>query len=70
MSIPKDAEALRFARESRANEALKMKDEQIRILTEQNNSLLASLDQVEQEANGIQVRNPPRRGDELRVLPA
>lgn len=35
---------LRAARESRANEALKMKDEQLRILQEQNNQLLSNLD--------------------------
>ncbi|CAN0542370.1 unnamed protein product, partial [Scytosiphon promiscuus] len=35
---------LRAARESRANEALKMKDEQLRILQHQNNQLLGNLD--------------------------
>lgn len=35
---------LRAARESRANEALKMKDEQLRILQNQNNQLLRNLD--------------------------
>lgn len=35
---------LRAARESRANEALKMKDEQLRILQVQNNQLLSNLD--------------------------
>lgn len=35
---------LRAARESRANEALRMKDEQLRILQDQNNQLLANLD--------------------------
>lgn len=35
---------LRAARESRANEALKMKDEQLRILQLQNNQLLGNLD--------------------------
>lgn len=35
---------LRAARESRANEALKMKDEQLRILQDQNNQLLGNLD--------------------------
>ena len=33
-------------RESRAQEAVKMKDEQLRILTEQNSQLLRSLDAV------------------------
>ena len=32
-----------------------MKDEQLRILTEQNNQLLGSLDQAEEEANSIQM---------------
>jgi hypothetical protein len=38
---------LRAARESRASEALKMKDEQLRILQEQNSQLLGGLDRVE-----------------------
>ncbi|CAM9336345.1 unnamed protein product [Chrysoparadoxa australica] len=45
---------LRAARETRANEALKMKDEQLRILQEQNNTLLGNLDRVEEEATRIQ----------------
>ena len=52
---PRSVADLRAARESRANEALKMKDEQLRILTEQNNQLLGSLDQAEEEANSIQM---------------
>ena len=40
------ADDLRKARESRAADALKMKDEQLRILTEQNSNLLKSLDKV------------------------
>ena len=52
---PRSVADLRAARESRANEALKMKDEQLRILTEQNNQLLGSLDQAEEEANAIQM---------------
>lgn len=40
------AEDLRKARESRASEALKMKDEQLKILSEQNANLLSSLDKV------------------------
>jgi hypothetical protein len=39
-------EELRKARESRAAEALKMKDEQLRILSEQNSQLLKQLDRV------------------------
>lgn len=38
---------LRAARETRAGEALKMKDEQLRILQEQNSQLLHGLDKVE-----------------------
>ncbi len=40
------AEELRRARESRAAEALKMKDEQITMLTQQNSSLLDALNKV------------------------
>jgi len=46
---------LRAARESRANEALKMKDEQMRILSQQNSQLLSNLDKVEEDANNIQL---------------
>jgi hypothetical protein len=42
-------------RESRAAEALRMKDEQIRVLQEQNSHLLRSLDQVEEESNRLQL---------------
>ena len=42
-------------RDSRAQEAIKMKDEQLRILTEQNSHLLRSLDSVEEEANTMQL---------------
>jgi phage portal protein BeeE len=40
------AEQLRNARETRAQEALRMKDEQLRILAEQNAALHSSLDKV------------------------
>jgi len=40
------ADELRKARESRAAEALRMKDEQLRILSEQNANLLQTLDRV------------------------
>jgi myosin protein heavy chain len=46
---------LQTAKESRASEALKMKDEQIRILTEQNNKLLSSLDHTEEDLRTIQL---------------
>ena len=42
-------------RDSRAQEAIRMKDEQLRILTEQNSHLLKNLDAVEEEANRIQL---------------
>jgi len=48
-------EDLRRARESRAADALRMKDEQLAILSEQNRSLLSSLDKLEEEANTIQL---------------
>lgn len=44
-------EELRKARESRAAEALKMKDEQLRILTEQNASLMKTLNKVSHAAD-------------------
>ena len=53
--MAKSADELKKARESRAADALKMKDEQLRILSEQNASLLQSLDKVEDEANSIQM---------------
>lgn len=51
----KSADELKKARETRASEALAMKDEQLRILSEQNGKLLVSLDKVEEEANTIQM---------------
>ena len=51
----KSADELKKAREGRAAEALRMKDEQLRILSEQNSNLLTSLDKVEDEANTIQM---------------
>ena len=42
----KSADDLKKARESRAAEALRMKDEQLRILSDQNANLLTSLDKV------------------------
>ena len=43
------------ARETRTMETIKMKDEQLRILADQNSQLLKSLDTVEEEANGVQL---------------
>jgi chromosome segregation ATPase len=51
----KTGDELRKARESRASEALKMKDEQLKILSDQNVVLLQNLDKVEEEANTIQM---------------
>lgn len=51
----KTGEELKQARESRAAEALRMKDEQLRILAEQNQNLLSNLDKVEEDANTIQM---------------
>jgi hypothetical protein len=42
----KSAEELKKARETRAAEALKMKDEQLKILSDQNGNLLESLNKV------------------------
>lgn len=42
----KTADELKKARESRAAEAIRMKDEQLRILSDQNANLLANLDKV------------------------
>ena len=42
----KTGDELKKARESRAAEALRMKDDQLRILAEQNSTLLSSLDKV------------------------
>ena len=43
-----------MGRESRAQEAIRMKDEQLKVLTDQNSQLLGSLDAMEEEANRIQ----------------
>ena len=42
----KSAEELKKAREIRATEALRMKDEQLKILSDQNAALLETLDKV------------------------
>lgn len=54
-STAMSTEDLKKARESRAAEALRMKDEQLRILTEQNTNLLKTLDKLEEDANAIQL---------------
>ena len=60
MSLPLPTSALsphasETNRESRAMDALRMKDDQLRMLTEQNTTLLKTLDKVEAEANHIQL---------------
>ncbi len=50
-SMIKSGLGMGSTRDSRAQEAIRMKDEQLRILTDQNSHLLKSLDQVEEEAN-------------------
>jgi myosin protein heavy chain len=54
-STAKTADELKKARESRAADALRMKDEQLKILSDQNASLLSVLDKVEDDANTIQM---------------
>ena len=46
---------IKNAREARTAEALKIKDEQIRILTEQNNKLLQAIENGEEEISAIQL---------------
>ena len=46
---------LKNAREARTTEALRIKDEQIRILTDQNNKLLQSMEKSEEEISAIQL---------------
>ncbi len=45
---------IRAGRDARAGEALRLKNEQLHILQEQNTTLLASLDKVEEEATQMQ----------------
>ncbi len=46
---------IRCARENRTAEALRIKDEQIRILTEQNNKLLDAIERGEEEISALQL---------------
>ncbi|KAJ1457218.1 hypothetical protein M885DRAFT_586854 [Pelagophyceae sp. CCMP2097] len=52
---PKTMGELRLARETRASDALSMKDEQLRILNTQNAQLLSSLNGVEEDCNALQL---------------
>ena len=55
MVEPRSLVNIRAARENRAAEALRMKDEQVRIISEQNKNLLESIDHAEQEINALQM---------------
>jgi myosin protein heavy chain len=46
---------IKNARETRTSEALRIKDEQIRILTDQNNKLLEAIEKGEEEISAIQL---------------
>lgn len=46
---------IRCARENRTAEAMRIKDEQIRILTEQNNNLLEAIEKGEEEISALQL---------------
>jgi hypothetical protein len=54
-AAPTSTAQLQKNRENRSLEAIQMKDEQLRILTEQNSQLIRSLDTVEDQANSIQL---------------
>ena len=53
--VSRSIQDLQMAKEDRNSEALKMKDEQIRMLSEQNNKLIASLDRTEEELSTFQL---------------
>jgi len=52
---PRSVSDLKAAREARAAEALKLKDEQLRILSEQNKKLIDALDKAEGESSSLQM---------------
>ena len=52
---PKTIDELQKSRETRANDALAMKEQQLRMLNDQNVQLLRNLDSVEEDANAIQL---------------
>ena len=54
-NAPRSLVDIRNARETRTAEALRIKDEQIRILTEQNNKLLDAIEKGEEEISAIQL---------------
>ena len=53
--MPRTLVDIKNAREARTAEALKIKDVQIRILTEQNNKLLEAIEKGEEEINAIEL---------------
>ena len=53
--VSRSIQDLQMAKEDRNGEALKMKDEQIRLLTEQNSKLISSLDRTEEELSTFQL---------------
>ncbi len=55
MSVTRSLVDIKAARETRTSEALKIKDDQIRILTEQNNKLLEAIEKGEEEISAVQL---------------
>ena len=64
---PKTADELQRSRESRANDALAMKEQQLRMLNDQNVQLLRSLDSVEEDANAIQLEKIAAENDNRKL---
>ena len=60
---PKTIDELQRARETRANDALAMKEQQLRMLNDQNVQLLRNLDRVEEDANAIQLEKVAAESD-------
>ena len=64
---PRSVADIKAAREARTSEALKLKDDQLSILLEQNKKLLESLDKVEEESTALQLEKIATE-DENRTL--
>lgn len=60
---PKTIDELQRSRETRANDALAMKEQQLRMLNDQNVQLLRNLDRVEEDANAIQLEKVAAESD-------
>ena len=60
---PKTIDELQRSRENRANDALAMKEQQLRMLNDQNVQLLRNLDRVEEDANAIQLEKVAAESD-------